>query len=1716
MASMFKRPSSPKIRLVRTQRQSQRQKQRRIIVAAFSLACLFGAILFVFQIGRKEVAYAANTNTWTNGHGNNLWNDATNWSRGTVPGATDIATFSGSVGDCSINANANVSGILIDASYTGNVTQATGKTLTVGASGFTQQSGTFTAAAVGMTINGGGTFNLSNGTFNAPTGTLNIGGANGSSTTLFTHSGGTFNANAGTVNINPSINSWAGSPTLTLDVIASTHFYNLTVNAATCCNTAIVATATGDTVLVDNNLTHTDGYISGIFSLAGNLTVGSGADGGTGTIVVNGSGAQTYASAGLYRTAGLYINKSAGTFSPATGTTNLSTQWFTLADGSFTAPSGTMSIGGAWGASMNLFTQLGGTFTANSGTISFDPAINSWVGSPTATIDVLPTTQFNNITFSASTCCNTAIIATASGDTLHATGNITHSDGYITGLAEFKGNLIVNSGADGGTGWLIADGTGAQIYTSAGSYRTCGLRINQTGTFAPAGGTSALSVQQFALDNGTFTAPSGTLSIGGPWGTNVNLYTQTGGAFNHNSGTVAFDPAINSWVGSPTGIIDVLSTTLFNNITVNASTCCNTNIIATATGDTLHAVGNMTHSDGYITGFIAFQGNLTVNSGADGGTGWLIAEGTNAQTYSVAGNYRTCGLMVNKSSNSFTPAVGSTALSVQKFELDNGTFTAPTGNFNIGGPWGTNMTLFNHVSGTFNANGSNTIFDPAINSWTGSPTGTIDVLPSTQFSSVTVNASTCCNTAIIATASGDTVHASGSMTHSDGYITGVFEFQGNLTVNNGADGGSGWLIADGTTAQTYSVTGNYRTCGLMINKSSNSFTPAVGSTALSVQKFELDNGSFTAPTGNFNIGGPWGTNMTLFNHTGGTYNANGGTTIFDPAINSWTGSPTGTIDVLPTTQFSNVTVSASTCCNTTTVATAAGDTVHASGSFTHSDGYITGLFEFQGNLTVNNGADGGSGWLIADGTNAQEYSVAGNYRTCGLLVNKSSNTFGPAVGSTALSVQKFELDNGTFTAPAGSFNIGGPWGTNMTLFNHTGGTFTANGGTVEFDPAINSWVGSPTATIDVISSTQFNNVTITASTCCNTVSIATATGDTLHATGTITHNDGYITGLFEFKSDLIITSNSDGGTGWWICDGTGNEVYTCSGNYRTCGLYVDKASGSLSPGSSTTNFSIQRLYLKNGIFIAPAGNLNIGGPWSANTTIYTQTNGVFTHNDGTVVFDPVVNSWVSSPAFTIDVQPSTQFKNINYNATSCCNTPTLVNAVTDTVEALGTVTYTDGKCNSLTEAYGNVTVTSGFDGGTGGLIFKGSSNQNFDLTGATNLFDATIRINKTAGKVYLQSPLIMDALLQSLTLVNGDIVSTATNILTLGDNVTTTGGSQSSFVDGPMSKKGNDAFTFPLGTRDSLYAPISISAPAGTTDQFTASYYFTDPDPLYPRSSKDASLVKISSMEYWSLSRDAGATNSRVTLSWRKNRSGGVSVPSELAVARWDGTTWRNNGNGGVTGTADAGTVVTLTNPTTFIVFTLGSSTGNNALPIELLSFDAVPENGKVNINWSTASEENNDYFTIERTPDSHTIEQIARQKGAGTTVQQQDYSAVDEHPLSGISYYRLKQTDFDGKFTYSDWKKVDFNQSGAGQLNLYPNPGDGKNINLHLPNGATQTIVVEYYNAAGHLIDRIDIPAEPDKLDYDIHPAQTLPPGTYLIQALVDGMPVPLKLLVR
>ncbi len=186
--------------------------------------------------------------------------------------------------------------------------------------------------------------------------------------------------------------------------------------------------------------------------------------------------------------------------------------------------------------------------------------------------------------------------------------------------------------------------------------------------------------------------------------------------------------------------------------------------------------------------------------------------------------------------------------------------------------------------------------------------------------------------------------------------------------------------------------------------------------------------------------------------------------------------------------------------------------------------------------------------------------------------------------------------------------------------------------------------------------------------------------------------------------------------------------------------------------------------------------------------------------------------------------------------------------------------------------------------------------------------------------------------------------------------------------------------------------------------------------------------------------------------------------------------------------------------------FTLGNTDASTPLPISLVSFEALPSNEMVLVKWKTESELNNDEFTVEKSTDAERWEEVTSVAGAGTTKKIMHYQILDHHPIEGKSYYRLKQTDFDGKFEYSPIVAVEF--KGHTALLLSPNPTNGL---FTIRDQRLSLDQIRVFNAQGMRVRPMQY-LENGRLQVDL---SSFSSGVYIIQ-VSDGVAIRSARLVK
>lgn len=170
----------------------------------------------------------------------------------------------------------------------------------------------------------------------------------------------------------------------------------------------------------------------------------------------------------------------------------------------------------------------------------------------------------------------------------------------------------------------------------------------------------------------------------------------------------------------------------------------------------------------------------------------------------------------------------------------------------------------------------------------------------------------------------------------------------------------------------------------------------------------------------------------------------------------------------------------------------------------------------------------------------------------------------------------------------------------------------------------------------------------------------------------------------------------------------------------------------------------------------------------------------------------------------------------------------------------------------------------------------------------------------------------------------------------------------------------------------------------------------------------------------------------------------------------------------------------------------------SSALPVDLLVFNAKAVDDQVHLSWTTIMEKNNDFYTLERSVDGENWEAIGTVDGAGNANEMIHYTYWDENPHRGQAYYRLKQTDYDGQYEYSDVVPVTLKKHGDEHLIVYPNPGTDI---IYVEGYDLDRSGLQVFNTLGQ-----DVTAQADLIDKNqeqiILNVSTLAVGVYFIKA--------------
>lgn len=469
---------------------------------------------------------------------------------------------------------------------------------------------------------------------------------------------------------------------------------------------------------------------------------------------------------------------------------------------------------------------------------------------------------------------------------------------------------------------------------------------------------------------------------------------------------------------------------------------------------------------------------------------------------------------------------------------------------------------------------------------------------------------------------------------------------------------------------------------------------------------------------------------------------------------------------------------------------------------------------------------------------------------------------------------------------------------------------------------------------------------------------------------------------------------------------------------------------------------------------------------------------------------------------------------------------TLNGTVQQTLSGSGTLTinninvnntHSDGVIAENTlDITGNVTVGNNSKlNVTGTAVFNGNATQTLSGTGSMAVSNVVFDNSNGFNATGLENNLAVNA---SATFTNGIYDGN----MVFGKSANAIDASRISYVNGEVSKTGNgDSFIFPTGN-DNVYG--QIEAIVGDEDKATIRFHhksghgFSESE--YPRwwnladmdPGNNPQFDHVSNFEYWDVFASADLTDATLSI-YAGDANDHFSTPTSFNIANIYGAMyknglWRNIG-GGSGSVSPSGETIILENVTIlgnssrsleFTKTSIGSKSQETILPIELLSFSAHCNGNTIDIDWSTASERNNDYFILEKSLDAINFNEIARIAGAGKSIEQIDYSYTDYDYYGGDVYYRLVQVDYDGTKTYSEIISAKCsNWETDPNISVFPNPFSSE-LTIVLENFRNEPATIEIFDVMGRTIKQMQVDSPHNEYETSFN-LDNIPAGIYNVR---------------
>jgi hypothetical protein len=523
--------------------------------------------------------------------------------------------------------------------------------------------------------------------------------------------------------------------------------------------------------------------------------------------------------------------------------------------------------------------------------------------------------------------------------------------------------------------------------------------------------------------------------------------------------------------------------------------------------------------------------------------------------------------------------------------------------------------------------------------------------------------------------------------------------------------------------------------------------------------------------------------------------------------------------------------------------------------------------------------------------------------------------------------------------------------------------------------------------------------------------------------------------------------------------GDGTLTFALSGN-PSLSISGNLTFGHVSPGTASSGVAyltmVSGATLSAGSFVVVGG---VGGYTPGGTVIFTGTN----------TLDPVFNA----------------FNNLIINGGA-----TTIGAATTLTGDLNIITgnFSTSGSNYALNIAGNFTETGTLTIGSSTVSLNGAS-QTINGNGPTFY---NLVINATTG-VTLTCPAYVNNI---LTLTNGIVTTSSANLLTLALSASVSGGGTLSYISGPVANTWNgiaNSKTYPIG-KNGIYRPVTLSINNPTSPVISVEMFNSNSG-----GSAGSGLDKISEVRYYQATLISGSAVNGGTATLSYGSDDGVTTPSNLVVAQssTQSGTYNTLGQSAVNGSFVTSTVNAYY-PANGAYLLLGS-TGGNPLPVELMYFKASLVTGSVLLNWATASETNNSHFEIQRSENGLLFTPLASVQGAGNSYKIINYSFTDDYLAYNTMYYRLKQVDFNGNFTYSNIAAVSMGYN-AGSLVVYPNPAEASDLHIVFPSGVHSNVNVQVCDINGKCVYTKFAYVEGSTMNLDLNSASVIKTGLYVL----------------